>query len=502
MLNRFMKRYEIILWVALGCTLVPLMLAAVYNRPVIDDLCQPYDAMMAVQNGGTLWDALGIAWQRMIGTYFASCGTYLTMFLSYISPMIYDYRAAYIHPVFFMLLMVAACFRAAYCARAFAPDAPKSALNAAALLMSVLLLTLLPSAMDGYYWYSGAVNYTFTFALSVLLFSGLFAMGAKNAAPSPRVWTRLALYCVGFFLLGGANFLTAAVSAVLYGYYVLYLLVCKKPKRFALPFLFLAAGFCISVLAPGNFQRQATVTEAYPVVFAFLRSFFEAYQMIFQDARLWLFVLLFAPPLYLIVRRLPLGYQHWYLLPLASLTLLAASVIPTMYAYGSVGAERHLNVCFYVLAFLLIINLGYFIGLARRLLLTRLTLRQGVPEATLRAQRRLPWIYVTVVAALFAGVALRNTDFRPYSAQKIVFNCDLPAVKAVSGLRDGQLKAYADGYDRLVRAVRENPDGNVVVEESPTTFLLARVVITDNPDDWYNLNFARYYGGKSIVLAE
>lgn len=492
MSNRFLKHYHWALWIALIAVLIPMCAAAFYNRPTVDDLYQPYAVMKTVESGGSLWDALAVGWQYMLISYFGGGGTFTSMFLSNIPPTVVDYHLAWIHPIFFMLFLTGACFSAGYCVRASNPAIPRRAIHCGALLMSLMLLILLPSVSEGYYWYSGAVNYTFCFALCICLFSALFSMELRRTAGKPLSWVRLGLLCPAFFFLGGGNFSTAAAAVSLYALYLMYLAVRRKLNWTALPFLFLAVGFALSVLAPGNANRQAYNGVTYPIPQTFMRSFHEAFQMFFQDTRPWIFMLFFVPVILMVLPHLKLEYKYMLLLPVASWALLAASLVPPMYAYANAGADRQLNAHFFLMCFLMVINLTYLLGWVRKLLLCRYVKK---PEPDAASTSRAPYIWVLAVLVLFMGVTLRDLQFR----SSIVLNIDLPPVKAISYLRDGSLKAYADTYDHIVAEAKAHPDEDVVVDVQPSNPLFGPFVITSDVKDWYNQSFSSYYGCKSIV---
>lgn len=490
MLERFTRQYQYILLIALIIILIPMTIVGFYNRPTVDDLYQPYSAMLLLKSGESLWNVVKATAAQVRQVYNSYCGTFFTMFLSYLPPMAFDYRLAWIHPIFLLFFLCGACFRAASCLTCINPDMPKSIARCAAVLMSCCLLLLMPSIAEGIYWYSGAINYTFSFLLSVYLFSDIFSFTVKQTTDNPVSLIRVILCCLGCVLLGGGSFCTAAVSSTLSVYYIVYLFYAKRPKLSVWPCLCIILGFLVSVLAPGNFMRQGG--SHYPYVTTFIRSFFEAYQMIFQDMRLWIFSLFFVPIILAALPWLPFQYRHPIMTPCVSLTLLAASIVPVMYSYVSTGAARQLNAHFFLLCFLLIFNLAYMLGWVRRLILEHYTLKPCKPVS---GNLRLPYTYTAAILVIFLGVALRNVEFTP----SLVFNCDLPPIKAVTNLADGSLRAFADQYDSMVDALKAYPDKDIVITEQPSNSLLGLFVITSDVDDWYNQSFAHYYGGRSIV---
>ena len=101
-MENFLKKYRMVLLIALVLIVVPLIIAGFYNRPSADDLCQPLEARRALLSGGGLFAALQASFKSMIDLYRGWNGTYFNLLFACISPMIGSTKLAWIHPIVFM----------------------------------------------------------------------------------------------------------------------------------------------------------------------------------------------------------------------------------------------------------------------------------------------------------------------------------------------------------------------------------------------------------------
>lgn len=123
-------------------------------------------------------------------------------------------------------------------------------------MMSALMLQWIPSAVQGIYWYNGAVNYTFFFCVLLLLVSAALWLGGKGKR---RILQMILTGLLGLLLAGG-NHVTAfggilfLVGCVIYGG-----VVHRKPFLVdsLVVLVVTVGGFLINVLSPGTRVRQS-----------------------------------------------------------------------------------------------------------------------------------------------------------------------------------------------------------------------------------------------------
>ena len=85
-MENFLKKYRMVLLIALVLIVVPLIIAGFYNRPSADDLCQPLEARRALLSGGGLFAALQASFKSMIDLYRVGTARILTFSLRAFPP--------------------------------------------------------------------------------------------------------------------------------------------------------------------------------------------------------------------------------------------------------------------------------------------------------------------------------------------------------------------------------------------------------------------------------
>lgn len=473
----FLHTYRLVLWIVLIVILIPMLGAAVYNRPFTDDYAQGLSTRMAYQQTGSLWQAVLAAMRAAYGSYITRSGIFFSMFLSALCPSFMDYHLVTVTAMLMPLLMVATVFYACSCLFVLGQGVPKAAVHCVALLISICLFMFMPDTTEAFYWYSGMINYTFMITWALLLFAMLF----KACHMNRRGTGQIVVGCCMAFLLGGANHLTATASIALYLFFMAYIFIAHKPKQYILPFLFLMAGYIIVLLCPGNESRQLGVGTQLSLPHAFISSFLEAARYLFSDARWWISLLLFIPVVLEIVPKLTLSFRWSWMVPLVSVSLLAAHYFPLIYT-GYYIAGRHRNVFFIITILLLASNLLALMGF----LYKRFNLRNNMEAVPLPR-----WLMLFAVTSLILML----------SVGPIEIECDLPPVNMTVQLLRGEMAQYAEEYDALVEKIRANPGGAILISEVPENEFLGSPDLRPFPGHWINSSFAISHGGPGTTLA-
>lgn len=493
MTKRFFRVYQGILLAVLIAILIPMVIAGFYNRPASDDLFIPYPAMNALQSGGSFGDALKAAAEDTVKIYFGVNGAFASIFINHLPPMIFNYKLAWLHPIFFLLMLVIVCLRFAQCIRVYYPDTPKAVAGCSGLLLCVMFLMLMRYPSETIYWFVGAMAYTFSFQVATLVACDL-AIAFKRCGLKGRGGAvHLALLCLACVYLGGSNLVTPTVAVVLYGFFVFWLFIRKQDKRFALPFVFLILGYLVGVLAPGNFARQSGAGEPYPMVLAFIQSFITAFHISFADVDFWLFTLLFAPMAAVISRYTRFQYKYFYLPPLGCLCMLAAAVFPEILSLRMLHMARMADMRLYMRCFMAFILMVYYAGFIRKLVSERFPGTH--PAAPPTSRRRLPAILTATVAVMFLLVSVPDIRLSP-----LTFSCELTPVRMVSAFRDGRIQRYAAEYDKLVDIARSHPGEDVVTSLNPKIFCFMDAAFEQDIYATPNYMFAQYFGCRSIYF--
>ena len=353
-----------------------------------------------------------------------------------------------------------------------------------AVPLLLLSIQFVSSPKDSFYWWNGAVYYTFTYGIMLLLVERFAAL---KLAQSRRqiLWAVIPGILAGI-LVGGSNYVSALLATLIGGLFLLWFL-WKERSKF-LPglvlFLSLVIPFAISFLAPGNQVRQDTTTEPLGAVGAVMMSILQAG----KDCLSWpnwvdIFALLLVlPAVWGLTEKVKFTFRLPLLFSVFTFLLFAAQNAPHYYAMSQAGPERLRSIVYYTFYWLVLVNLWYWLGWLRRAVLPRVK----EPEQWFRWGWRL-----TPVAVLLLAVGLGW--------------CwgSLTSVRAYASLADGSAAAY---YQEQTARMADLLDPNVTdpvfepIQARPP--LLYNSDITADPADWRNNLMRMFYHKDSVSLSQ
>lgn len=480
------KAVALLVVAAVALMLVPMLVVARYNVPCADDYHYGASTYHTWQATHSLAAVLRAAGEKVAERYANWQGTYSAMFLMALQPAVFG-NGFYALVPFLTLGMLAAgtCF---FCLSLFTKLLGASRWQALVLALVWLGIDtqLLPSAVQGFYWYNGAIFYTFFFGVQLLYF-GLLAryVAARHAARRRSAAFLTGLCALGLFL-GGGNLVTA-FGTLLVLVCVLCLLAIMKSRQWRallLPLAFLLAGFLVSVCAPGNSVRQQSESgEPLPAPLAVLRAVQEA-AVQFWKPRTVLVVLalvFLAPVLWNAAAAARIRFRWPLFFLVLTFGLYAAQFCPTWYALKQAGPDRLLDIIFYSAFFWMAVNLFYFLGWLQR----RLWAENGaVPQG------RYTIGFVAVTAALLAVSCFAMRDMLNFTS-----------IQALNALRTGQAQQYHSEFCARVEVLEDAAVADAVLQPYSVH---PRILYFDDatPDaaNWRNEAMADYYGKHSVIV--
>ena len=468
------KNIKCLSLVALALLLIPLLLLSFYSAPAADDFSYGAPAHRAWVESGSVFAALWAALLKVWESFFGWQGTYSAIFLMAIQPAVFS-ESLYWMTAFIMLASLLAgtfAFCRAFFSRLLGLDKHLADIIAAVLLL--LSTQLLPSPVQGFYWFNGSVYYVLFHGLMLLA----LALGMVLVKGGGGKWA-LPLLCLLGFVLGGGNYVTALSCCILWFFAEGLLFITKGEwKKLLAPGLVLLAGFALSILAPGNAVRQESQWFASrDPVEAVLLSF----KSCIDYSADWLGLPVLGSLCFLALLVLPcvvktdFKFRFPGLVTAFSYCLVSAMFCPPIYAMGNVGEERILNIIYFAWLLALAVNLVWWLGWLCR--------RRAARENRLR-----PAVLALACAALLLGFALPVFSGGSYSS-----------LLALSSLRSGEARAWHDCALRRFEVLNDETVSHARIEPYPSQpYLLFYSDIVDDPQAWENLDMASFYGKDSV----
>lgn len=486
---------------AVAAVVFPLLLVAKYNYPSSDDWSYGREAYWAIQDGAGLGTVLRISLRTAAERYVAWEGRFAATFFAVLQPGIWGER--YYGVVAWLMLgglIFGECILGGsllnFC------SAGKNRLLWLPVILPSLIMQILytPNIVESFYWYTGAVNYTFVCGLSMILLALFVGLGLGGWR-KPKTVAAAVAACALAVAVGGDNFATSLSTFL--AMLILSLLFLRKNRKalYRTWYLTLITGACLGmcILAPGNTQRlegnfggSATGNALGAVITSLVRTFTNIYS--WTNIKIVLMIVLILPFVWLAVRNLSYGFRFPGLFTLLSFGVYASQITATVYVDGTTGGGRMAAILYYSYHVWLIANTCYWTGWLQRMRQKgALRLPEGLEKAAGKAAlwvRRFLIPYCAVAGGILALV-IYTGDLK-----------QLSSYKAYRDWRQGWAQQYAKEWEERLEVLRD--ESVTQVEFAPLSVYPETILYTDLQGEegytWVNKACARYYGKEYIRI--
>lgn len=517
----------LVLALLFALALAPMLAISRFDHSYADDWHYGVDVHAALEAGEGAVGVLSAAVEEAIDTYDSWQGTYSAIVLMALQPGVFGEGLYGLGAVGIMAALVLATGYAAAVVVRDVCGAGRAEWLCVTLAALLLQTQLLPSPVEGIWWYNSAIYYTFYHALllvgaglSVRLLRGRTHRGALSGAGTAA---RVSVLVLLAFVIGGGNYVTGLVAVVALAATVVAALARRQRSAWLLvpALIVLAVGFACSMAAPGNAARQASQFpgDNLGVAMTLLRSGFAGfeYAVLWTNGFMVLFLALLVPVFVRIARRSTCSFALPAVPALAVLLLFMASFTPTFFSMGYVGPGRVQNIRYdyFVLAVFLCVGwlVGWVVRRAERAgALPACAARRhpglgevssapvGVPAHRLQRERDARVVYRRAVAVylgcclivLVAAVGALAIDERHRD--------DLVSLSAASSLVSGEAQEYDEQVRARLAQLETSGDADVYVAYytvGPKVLFMGDV--HDNMDNYINFRLAQWYGKDSVI---
>lgn len=520
--------------IALGLVFVvcltPLLLLCVYSRPFGDDFSFGWQLRTLIREGGGFLSLVRASIMNVVRYYNGWQGSFSTVLIASIHPGILNAK----HYFFTTLIMLGALIFSVFFllrSRVLALSRTEALLIGFPVLW--LSIQYLPDAREAFFWYNGAVMYTFSFGISLVwlrLLTVIFAggqpahgvegaddagsasgvsgvsgassaigassargaFGASGVSCARGAFALILCALIGIFL-GGTNYVTALLSVLISIITFLLSIILKKSKGVKVRLLVLAAltsvSLMVSLLAPGNAVRAMVRQPGEPqmeIVPAVLASFGQAARDIYHwtDWRILIITLALVPVFARIAARGRYNFRYPALILAASLCLFSAQYAPHFYATSWEGPGRLRDIIYFSYIWLFIGNVFYMTGSFVK------SARFGTVATRCAA---VLMKLVPVLAAIFVCLFI-FTD-----------NSNMTAKRCADDIRSGLAAKYAAQIDSRIALLESSSGEDVILEplstlndEAPLLLSVPNSDLSGDTSYWSNAAWAHYFGLSSV----
>lgn len=468
----------IFLGTGLLLSLIPIIISSFYSHPLADDFGFSEKVNHVVKNGGGLFDILSASFQQVKDTYLDWQGTYAAIFVFSLQP------AAFSEHIYFLTTFV--MLTALIASTLFFVNTIFNILGydkkIGIIISFVILLLSIHFVVDkkeAFFWWNGSSYYTLFYSFSLLFFSILIKLYYAEKIIKKVIFLIISLLLAA--ILGGGNYSTALLTTVILAF-VIFLLIKHKKKIslcYVMIFLILITGFVISMIAPGNSVRAATLTGESPVK-AIIHSVFYAVVYIAKWTGLaqlagFSVIGFFA---YILTKNSKYKFQYPFIVFVLSVLVFATQLTPPLYAMNSVGSGRQVNIYYYSYYIFMSFNIFYIIGWINQKDIVRIR--------TKNIQKSFSVCTLLLIIGVFLCGCLN------YGLHNITF------VDTLLALKNSTPQTYSAEYLDRISLIK---NGNTTISDIKTVpDFFSPLCIEEDSDFWINKQIARYYDVDKVTL--
>lgn len=481
------KIYYILIITVVLISIIPLLMICKYNAPSVDDYSYAAITFQVWNDTHSIAEVIKAALNTTIYFWNTWQGLYASAFLLSLQPAIFGTGYYAFTGIIMLGLIIGSItiFSIYFIKKLFKGSLLEGI--AIASLMSFLIIQYMPSCVEGLYWFNGAMNYGFFFAVLLVYICLLIELQrGKNVFKE----TLLYILCfISTFLLEGGNHVTALMGVVFT--FIIFCLCWKRGKKKTIGnFILLCAAIfflCLNLGSPGTKIRMNAINGNVSSN-GFLATIFWAAWKGIENVGRWLgfkeiVFLIFALPIFTRItiklrKEFSFKFRYPLLVIIASVEWLSLMYCPPLYAMNSTGSGRLENIVYYSFVVLLFFNAAYIVG----------WLENFIDFDTIGKINVSNWKYIGTVIILIISVFISDGK-------------NSWAYEALKEIRTGEAQIYLEEFCERETIILDSKGLDVsVLAYSVHPKILYFDDIEKNADDWRNVDTAAYYSLKSIVL--
>lgn len=482
--------------VSLIIVIFPLLLVAKFDYPSADDWSYGVNGYKALKDGGGFFHVLYAAIQRAKEAYLGWDGRFANDFIDSLQPGIWGEKYYSLTPWILISMLIISemvFFRFVIC---FGDKSRNNNWLWMPIVIPVLIIQILytPSPVESFYWYTGAMNYSFMYGLSLILMVLFMKLGVQEFCTKQRRVLLSILACILSVFVGGGNFSTS-LSAVLAACMITVLFLFYKKYSFLRRtwFIVLTTAACLTIclVSPGSAKGNAArMTEMGNPLYAVWRSLVVSA----NNVRTWVLVggvllmLLFIFPfIWRAVENIEISFRYPLLFSLLSFGIYASQAMPDIYVSGYLGGWRQIVILYYGCIILIVGNIFYWTGWLRRI--------RKVGRRT--SAKRMHGSALLLVYCGVIGIALVSFIF-------VFDKKSISSYKAYRDWRQGLAQQYADEWENRLEILHD--DNMKKVEFMPLQYypdVLLYVELQEDDNNiayWINRACAAYYDKEYVHM--
>ena len=470
--------------------LLPMFKIGFYSHPSFDDFGYSATTYHVFNETHSIPLTIKEAFENSIEMSTKWQGLYTSAFIQSLQPAIFGVK----YYVFTSLIVItsiwASTFILAYYVLGvrFRWDKLKSI--SLACVICTVMTQFLPSAVEGIYWHNGAMSYTLHYSTIILMLTLFFSFPSNCGKPLFVLKVFIAL--VLSFLISGGNYVSMLESLIVQVGFLAIVMIKKKKRSVIGCSICLLSGLIgalLNVSAPGVQVRQNEYQGMSPIR-TIVEAVIQGTEIIggYWNGTIIFFVIISLPLLYSLAKTVKdntnMKFSYPAIVAFIGHMLLCAMLAPPLYAMGSVGEGRLLNMVYLSSIIILFFDVFYVIGyILVRIDETGASVDFGNIFSGAKNNIILKVITCVATAVILVCCLLQSWAFT-----------------ATVSICSGEAAAY-EGEMYFRHNLLMEADEEVVLPVIRTKpEMLYHGDIADGPDTWPNTDLEKYYDVDRVYL--
>ena len=464
-------------------SLIPLFFIAKYNFPSVDDFSNGMATKNIWQESNNIFLLIKQAAIHAYQSYFSWDGRFVACFLFALNPIIFGEKFYIFVPIIIISIFIASNLFFLYVVFGKIFQANSKQWGMVALVELFLSIQFLPSAVQGFYWYTGAVLYTVIYSISLFLYGIiiLLIINEEEISNKKRIMYGCLISLLSFFI-GGAEYVSAIRTFFVYLIIIVFQIIRRcNYKIYIFPYILFLISFAMNILAPGNQVRGEGKMST-----GLIRPIYLMIVYAIEKLNYWLnlpmiLLCICSIPIFInIIRKSKCKFRFPIIISIISFALYGIQFFPHAYALSSIGPDRLLNVIYFTFIFLVLFNLFYWLG----------WLYQKNIRVIKGSDHSRYTICIIGVLLLLCFVGLK-AEFPSTS------------VAAVYSIVIGESQNYHKENQERLSLLKDESQKNVVLKAHKyKPMILFWDDGDEEPKNWRNEAMAGFYGKETVIVKD
>lgn len=473
---------------------LPLIIIGFYNHPSADDFNYTILTGAALRDNSGIsafFAVIGAAIKRATSYWGIWQGTYAMSFFAALRPSLFSEQLTFLHSIILIGVLIVSIFYLYYILLYKILGTDKYTYIILSSATAVLSIQYLPNPVEGFFWYTGGVGYTFFLYLAfILLGKSLFAFHTQKLS----IPNCIAL-CILSFLVAGGHF---AITLLGFVFTIILLIesIVKKnlSKSFKIRYwintIVYLVGFALCVGAPGNMRRQESFTEKQTVIETIIKSYLHGlgYAKLYTNTAVFMGILFIGIIAFVGFKKVSYKFKYPVIFTLITFSMYAVLLMPGYYSTNGIPAPRYLDIIYFGAILFFSTNIIYYAG----------WLRVKIKELE---QNNLFGEFYVGLKPIIGNLVLFSFVLYGIVHLTTVEISLSTGVRAIKSIVSGEAKEFDKQMD--AREILYHDDSIKEVYISPLTVYPELIYfddITNDKENYANYKIAEFYNKDFIVI--